>query len=82
MTTIIKPDTGNIMIREDTPKDVAIAYIDTVDADMTSAGMVDISMNEACFRIKRIRLVLVLRANLKTVSSSLTKNISVFAPVL
>ena len=40
------------MIREDTPKDVAIAYIDTVDADMTSAGMVDISMNEACFQNK------------------------------
>ena len=39
------------MIREDTPKDVAIAYIDTVDADMTSAGMVDISMNEEGFRI-------------------------------
>ena len=54
MIKIIKPETGNIMIREDTPKDVAIAYIDTVDADMTSAGMVDISMNEACFKIKRI----------------------------
>lgn len=45
------------MIREDTPKDVAIAYIDTVDADMTSAGMVDISMNEACFQIKRLHLI-------------------------
>ena len=81
MTTIIKPDTGNIMIREDTPKDVAIAYIDTVDADMTSAGMVDISMNEDCFQIK-IWLVEILGANLKTIISSLTKNILVFGPVL
>ena len=70
------------MIREDTPKDVAIAYIDTVDADMTSAGMVDISMNEACFQIKRIWLVEILGANLKTILSSLTKNILVFGPVL
>ena len=70
------------MIREDTPKDVAIAYIDTVDADMTSAGMVDISMNEACFKIKRIWLIEILGANLKTILSSLTKNISVFGPVL
>ena len=42
------------MIREDTPKDVAIAYVDTVDADMTSAGIVDISMNEAGFKFRAL----------------------------
>jgi len=34
------------LIREDTPVDIAVAYVDTNDADKTSAGIVDISMNE------------------------------------
>ena len=34
------------MLKEDTPVDVAVAYVDTNDEDRTSAGIVDISMNE------------------------------------
>ena len=50
-TTILSPaildnGTGNILISEDTEPGVALVYIDTVDADRTSAGLVEISVTQ------------------------------------